>query len=246
MVNRTQAIRGNFDFAGPAVISSFVQGEDAEAVYDEVRETIKEGVCYDKNSRTMQGSSTFLAARVDSILRSLNKGIRVATLADLSRPEVMKMVEGNFYSDTPAIVLRSLEDSFKPNNALITYLIPQIEQKMGRLQLPVLITGFDVVSSEDKQGYGLGILLRADFSVLQDERLSGYDEEKFSTVDKNSLPNFERNGSRTWHARNEGLSRLCLGRDLCLDSGYGDDDLADSDGDGRIVLVRDGNKSKSS
>jgi len=240
MANKTQAIRGNFDFVVPAIIPSFVRGEDAEALYNEVGETIKSYVWYDADSKTMKGSSTFLAARVDSIVRNLGNGIRVATLADLSGPEVMEMVEDNFYSDTPAIVLRSIEDDHGPDNALIKKLAPMIEDKMGRLKLPVLVTGFDVVPSKDRNGYGLDIVARDDFEVIQDERLLGkYDGKKFSTVDEQGLPNFDRSGSRTWYAKNKGLSGLFLCGSLDLDSRCGDDDLACSAEDGRVVLVRD-------
>lgn len=239
MTNK-HSIRGNFNFIVPTVVPSFVQGEDAKALYDEVRKTIKSGVWYDEDSKTMRGSSTFIAARVDSIVRGLDKGIRVATLADLSRPEIMEMVKGRHYSDTPAVVLRSIEDSYEPNNALIKSLVPQIEQKMGRLQLPVLVTGFDVVPSDDKNGYRLSLVPREDFAVLHDERLSGkYDGKNFSTVDEKGLPNFERDGSRTFFARDSGLSGLYLGRNLILYSRYGVDYLAYSYEYGRVALVRD-------
>jgi hypothetical protein len=235
VTNKTQAIRGNFDFIVPAVVPSFPKGEDAEALYNQVRRTIKSGVWYDADSKTMQGSSTFLAARVDSILRP--KGIRVATLADLSRPEIMEMVRGNHYSDTPAIVFRTMKDGYEPNKLLINALAPLVEEKAGRLELPVLVTGFDVVPSEEKKGYGLRIVPRKDFAVLHDERLSGHDGDKFSNVDERGLPNFESDGSRIWYARTEGLSGLCLCRYLDLDSG--NDNLAGSYGYGRVVLVRD-------
>ncbi|MBS3065438.1 hypothetical protein J4229_00095 [Candidatus Pacearchaeota archaeon] len=240
MTKTKKAIRGNFDFVVQSIVPSLIQGEDAKALYNKVSKTIKSGVWYDKKSKTIKGSSTFLAARVDSIVRDLNKGIRVATLADLNKPEIMSMIKDNHYSDTPAIVFRSTEDSFNPNKALIADLIPQVEQKMGKLQLPVLITGFDVVPSEDKTGYRLDIIPRKDFAVLQDNRLSGkYDGKRFSTVDKDGLPNFDIKGNRTWYARNEGLSRLYWGGDLGLDSGFGGGSLADSSEDGRVVVVRE-------
>ncbi|MBS3065978.1 hypothetical protein J4229_02955 [Candidatus Pacearchaeota archaeon] len=243
MKNTTQEIRGNFNFIVPTIVPSLIQGEDAEALYNEVKETIKNGVWfwYDENSRTMIGSSTFLAARVDSIVRGLNKGIRVATLADLNRPEVMNMIKDNYYSDTPALVLRSLEDSYKPSNSIITDLVPHIVQNTGRLRLPALITGFDVIPSKNKAGYGLDVVPRNDFSAIHDERLLGkYYGEKFSTVDEQGLPNFDKNGSRTWFARNQGISRLGLGTSLNLVSGCdGDGDLANSDVSGRVMLVRE-------
>ena len=241
MKKTKQKIERNFNFMDSNVVSSFVQGEDAKALYNEVSKTIKSGVWYDEDSKTMRGSSTFLSARVDSIARNLGQGIRVATLADLSRPEIMKIMKDKFYSDTPAIVLRSLKDSFEQNRLLIKQLAPMIEKKVGKLNLPVLIIGFDVKPSKSGEGYGLDIVARDDFSVLQDERLSGkYDGQRFSNVDENGLPIFDNSGSRTWFARNQGISRLCLNRNLDLYSWcYGDDSLAYSYDYGRVALVRD-------
>lgn len=232
-------ITGDLDFIVPTVVPSFIKGEDAEAIYKEVSKTIKSGIWFDEEAKTMRGSSTFAAARVDSILRPL--GIRVATLRDLSRPEIMKMVRGKFYSDTPAIVFRSTKDGYEPNDLLIKQLSRLVEEKNGRLKLPVLITGFDVIPSEDERGYGLDIVARKDFNALNDKRLEGkYNEQRFSSIDENGLPNFKRDGARIWHAKDSGLSRLCLDKHGALCSRYyGDVNLAESEKDGRIIVIRE-------
>ena len=233
MTNEETAISGDFNWQVPTVIPSFVYGKDAELIYNEIRKTIVKGVWYDNDSKIMKGSNTFLAARADSIMRPL--GIRAATLADLSRPEIIEMIRGEHYSDIPAIVFRTMKDRYEPNNLLIKKLAPQIEEKIGRLELPVLVTGFDVALSEDKEGHGLNIIPREDFAVLHDERLAGkYNGETFLETDEMGLPKFGK-GNRTWYARKEGLSRLCLGGDLDLGSDNGG--LADSDVSGRVVLV---------
>ena len=243
MTNEETAISGDFNWQVPTVIPSFVYGKDAELFYNEIRKTIVNGVWYDNDSKTMRGSNTFLAARADSIIRPL--GIRAATLADLSRPEIIEMIRGEHYSDIPAIVFRTMKDRYEPNNLLIKKLAPQIEEKIGRLELPVLVTGFDVALSEDKEGHGLNIIPREDFAVLHDERLAGkYNEKTFSETDELGLPKFGK-GNRTWYARKEGLSRLYLIRDLNLYSDY--EALAYSNELGRVVLVaREGAMHKSS
>ena len=237
MTSKKKTITGDFDFIAPRVVPSFIRGNDAKALYNEVCKTIKSRIWFDEETNTMVGSSTFLVARVDSILRPL--GIRVATLRDLSRLEIMEMVKNKHYTDTPAVVLRSMEDSYEQNNAIIKTLAPLIEQKNGRLELPVLITGFDVKPSRTKAGYGLKLVPREDFAVLHDERLSGkYRGERFSEVDEQGLPNFDDRGSRIWYAR-DGLSRLFLDKYLGLGSRYGDGGLAYSNEYGRVVVVRD-------
>ena len=240
MADKTQStMRGDFDFKVPSVIPSFVQGNDAEAVYKEVSRVIKD-VWFDSETRTMQGSSTFLAARVDSIVRGLNKGIRVATLQDLSCPEVMGLVRYRHYSDTPAVVLRTSEDEdYEQNDLLIKQLVPLVEAKLGRLELPVLITGFDVAPSKSEEGR-LDIVARDDFSALHDERLGDrYSARTFSALDENGLPNFNLNGERGWSARQSGLSGVFLNEYCNLNSKYGGDNLAGADRKGRIILVMD-------
>ncbi|HLF53625.1 MAG TPA: hypothetical protein VI544_00425 [Candidatus Nanoarchaeia archaeon] len=240
----TRRINGNFNFIAPTIAYSLIQGEDAEALYNEVSKTMKRGVWYDEESKTLKGSSTFLAARIDRIVRSLGQRMRVATLADLSRPEIMEVIGNRFYADTPAIVFRSTRDDLGQNKATIKELAPLIEQKTGRLRLPVLVTGFDVSPSR-KSSHELQITLREDFSVLHDERLSGeYNRKQFSTVDKDGLPNFDSKGSRTWHAISEGISGIYLGGNLNLYSkGIHFDGSSDN---GRVVLVRESAEAKNS
>ncbi len=248
MIENKKEITGDFEFVIPNLTPSFVQGEDAKAVYDEARKTIPEdNFRYNDRSKTVMGSSTFSAARIDSILRGLNKGLRVATLRDLSRPEIMEMVRERFYSDTPAIIFRSIRDGHSPNTRLIEQLAPLIEQKNGKLEFPLLITGFDVVTSEDKRGYGLDIVARDDFEALHDERLSGkYNPGRFSSVDEKGLPNFDKNGKRVWSAYSRGISRLFLDGDFELSSNSGfiscyhyPINLASSNDAGRIIIVRE-------
>ena len=100
-----------------------------------------------------------------------------------------------------------------------------------------MISGFDVQPSETpQQGYGINIIPRTDFTAIPDERLAHKNNRKrFTNVDDLGLPIFDKNGTRTFYTRNQGLSRLYLGRNLDLDSGIGD--LSYSDSDGRVVVV---------
>ena len=234
MKTQTQPqITGEFDWQMPKVIPSFVSGPDAQAVYELVKTLGSVG--YDPQSRTMWGSNLPVAASLDTKLRELGIG-RVATLRDLSRPEVMEMIRDRFYTDSPTLVLRTTEDTYSPNNAVIQGLLPHIEQKQGALKLPVMITGFDAVPTKRKEGYQFDIVPRDDFAVVHDARLAGsYDGKTFSEVDELGLPNFDKKGNRTLYTRN-GLSRLYLNRNLNL--GSYDEDLADSFEGGRVVVIR--------
>jgi hypothetical protein len=99
-----------------------------------------------------------------------------------------------------------------------------------------MVTGFDVKIIEDKEGYGIALVPRDDFKAVSDERLKGeYHGKTFSEVDELGLPEFVKGGKRTWYAKNNGLSRLCLLGNLIV---FSDDEvLAGSGGVGRVVVV---------
>ena len=227
------AITTKFNWQRQEVIPSFIEGEDAKAIYD-LTEGIRTGhMQYDPNTKLISGSTPFLAARVDTLVRPL--GLRVANLSDLSRPEVMKLIQDKYYTDAPALVVRSETDpNYPKNNRLIRRILDQASRFNPKF--PFMVTGFDAVQLEDKEGYGIDIVARDDFQVTEDERLLGkYSGSKFSDVDEQGFPLFDRNGSITWYARDKGLSRLYLNRNL--DANSNNDDLANSNDNGRVVLI---------
>ena len=59
-------ITGEFNWG---ISPSFVSGEDARAIYEQVKDFGK--VWYDEKSQTMMGSNFPIAARIDSIVRPL-------------------------------------------------------------------------------------------------------------------------------------------------------------------------------
>ena len=227
------AITTKFNWQRQEVIPSFIEGEDAKAIYD-LTEGIRTGhMQYDPNTKLISGSTPFLAARVDTLVRPL--GLRVANLRDLSRPEVMKLIQDKYYTDAPALVVRSETDpNYPKNNRLIRRILDQASRFNPKF--PFMVTGFDAVPLESGEGYGIDVVARDDFQVTEDERLLGkYDLSKFSDVDEQGFPLFDRKGSRTWYARDKGLSGLCLYGVLVAGSGGGD--LAYSNGGGRVVLI---------
>jgi hypothetical protein len=148
-------ITGKFDWQGPDVVPSFLTGEDV-ALIDEGTRDIRSGTMgYDKATQTLFGSTTILAARIDTLVRHL--GIRVAGPRDLGRPEVMDMLRAKYYSDAPVFVVRSEQDSDCPKN---NPLIKQILDAASRFKekLPFMVSGFDVASiPDDKDGIGARI-----------------------------------------------------------------------------------------
>ena len=223
----------NFNWQSQEVIPFFLEGESAQELYSQT-EGIRTGhMQYDPNTKLVSGSTLFLAARVDTLVRPL--GLRVVNLRDLSRPEVMKLIQDKYYTDAPALVVRSETDpNYPKNNRLIRRILDQASRFNPKF--PFMVTGFDAVQLEDKEGYGIDIVARDDFQVTEDERLLGKCScSEFSDVDEQGFPLFDRKGSRTWYARDKGLSGLCLVSSLDANSSV--DDLAGSGDGGRVVLI---------
>jgi hypothetical protein len=242
-------ITGKFNWDSPDVVPSFLQGEDAAAI-DEGTRDIRSGVMvdgkfktkglmyYDEETQLFHGSTTLLAARVDTLVRPL--GIRVASPLDLSRPKILDMVRMKYYSDAPVFVVRSDEDRDSPrNNALLGQIVK--EASRFHEKMPYMVCGFDVAPwPEDKDGIGVKIVPRDDFRVIYDKRLGAqYNGWGFSEVDELGLPIWGKGGNkigdRTWITRNSGLSGFYLWSNLALDTSSFD--FISSDHDGRIILI---------
>jgi hypothetical protein len=225
-------LTGEFEWRIPSVVPAFVQGKDAKRIYGFVNKISANSVWYDAENKLMKGSNVPAVARIDTLVRPL--GIRVATLRDLSSPDVMEMIRGDHYSDTPVFVFRSNIDTYEPNQPIIERVVQEVETREGKVEFPFMITGFDV--SKAHSPYGWTIAPRDDFAIVHDERLDGkYNAKAFNEVDELGLPNFDKNGSRKWFARNQGVSGLYLGRSLDLGSSC--EYLASSSEVGRVVLI---------
>jgi len=228
--------RPDLNYRVPKVVITALEGNDAKAIYERVPEALRVGTRYDEETEAVVGSTNLLAVGVDQVVNSLYGGTwRTLNLADLSLPEVMEFARGKHYIDSRSLVARSLRDSFEKNNALLRRVYELAEEKEGSIKGPFMVEGFDYVSDGSKS-YGVALAtFMPDFKVIQNERLDGINNgKKFNEVDELGLPLFTKDGTRTWYARNEGLSRLFLDRGLGLDSGSGN--LANSNDNGRVVL----------
>lgn len=227
-------ITGKFNWQAPDIVPSFLMGEDASLIDESTRDVRSGTMGYDKKTQTFYGSTTILAARVDTLVRHL--GIRVAGPRDLSRPEIMEMLRGKYYSDAPVFVVRSEQDEDCPrNNPLIKQILE--EASGSEEKFPFMVSGFDVAPwPEEKNGIGAKIVPRDDFKVIHDERLGGrYNGRRFARVDESGLPVFDEGGSRRWYTRDNGLSGFYVWPFLDLDTySY---DFTRSALDGRIILV---------
>ena len=223
------------DYRIPQVVIAPLQGDDAKEIYEKVPKALRVNTIYDEKSKAVIGSTNLLAVGIDDVVEGF--GLRALTLADLSLPDVMDYVRGKHYTDARALAIRSLRDSYNSNNdALLKRIYELAEEKQGSISAPFMIDGFSYVPN-DSANYSVEIVTKPDFRVVQDERLDGkYNGQKFNDVDELGLPLFDRGGSRTWYAKNEGLSRLGLASDLNLYSTWYY--LSYSDEDGRVVVLK--------
>jgi hypothetical protein len=227
----------NLNWQTREVTPTLIEGDDALKVYNSLTKQARVGLRYDEASKTMMGSTPIAVVNLDAFAQKY--GARTSNLRDLSRPEVMRIAKGKHYIDSRNLVVRSIEDpNWSQNNSLLRTIYELAEQKEGSIRHPFMIEGFYFVpNSKDKNGYGLTLVAGSYFKVVQNERFDGkYNGERFSEVDELGIPNFDKNGSRTWYAKNKGLSGLYLSGDLDLDSYVGN--LSNSDDDGRVVFLK--------
>jgi len=182
----------------------------------------------------VHGSNPFAACLVDMIARP---EVRVATPVDLQalldaqgRTENALKLTGT-YKDM-GLVLRSVRE---PNS----YLAAKLNEQVGlKEELPVAIylSGLRLVNDGDSP-YGLGFEFTADTTVVSapvlTERSGHFDN---GVVDRSTgLPTKIEGTHRYYYGCQHGLTRMYLGRGFALDTIW--DELANSQADGRIVLV---------
>lgn len=211
--------------------------EDALMVYNSLPEQARFGLKYDENAKAMLGSTPIAVANLDAFAQKYNS--RTPNLRDLSRPEIMIMLQRTHYINARNLIVRSREDpNWFQNNSLLVKIYELAEQKEGSINYPFMIEGYSFVPNlENKRGYGLNIVANSDFKVFQDERFEGkYHLKMFSEVDELGIPKFDKNGSRRWYAQNQGLAGLRLGSQFNLSSDEGD--LMRSNDNGRVIFLK--------
>jgi len=218
-------------------VYGLISGADALMIYNSLSEQARVGLRYDKDSRTMVGSTPIAVANLDAIAQQY--GARTPNLRDLSRPELMRIAQGKHFIDSRNLVVKSQKDfGGSKNNSFLKTIYELAEQKEGSIKQPFMIEGFSFVPvPKDKNGYGLTLVAGSDFKVVQDERFDGkYNGKSFSEVDEIGIPKFDKNGSRTWYTKSGSLSRLCLGSYLNLGSSIVN--LTYSIDEGRVVFLK--------
>lgn len=221
---------------------SFLEGDFGREIHEEVqneygRFSVINEVVYDEASEMVKGQTPFYIVAVDEKLRE--RGLRVATQADLERVISTGALElRGTYEDT-GLVLRSKKDMacFK-NTSLAKDLGKQVKDRGFKFSpkspLMIPLTEFELENIDND--YGLRFILRKDAEIYEAPVLSK--RGKFSSEDideKTGLPTKLGEGNRALYTGDSGLSRLCLHSKLGLGSHW--NDLAFSYLEGRVVVV---------
>ncbi len=190
---------------------------------------------YNEKTGLVEGSNPFYVIAVNQVLRENGLKIRTATQADLEKIlRTGEMQLKGFYEDT-ALVLRSRDN---PNPYLAKHLADQVSLINSKIKKPYMIPLNELELQEDfsLEG-GLSFKLRDDSEIIYapilNENTGNFSSEDID--EKTGLPKKLGRGNRTLYTKESGLSRLCLYRNLDLNSFWYD--LADSYSYGRVVVV---------
>lgn len=168
------------------------------------------------------------------ILLLNQKGIRTATLSelDLIADTAPSFLEGRF-EDAPAVVLRSVGDSYEPNDYLAKQLFELINRKY--LSNAVVIEGLGI-KEDGNSHYGVSFTRLGNFKVFEAPDFNHKNNSKrFRKINPDYTIGFDPNGKRRIITREQGISRLDMEENFNVSSD--NEDLAFSYHNGRVVIV---------
>ena len=228
---KKQGIEEAVEPAIPAIMNqySFLEGNLAEQVHDYLLSNYPD-LPNLSSIKTGKGSNSFYVTAVNDYFRANNIKIRTATQANLEHVIKNNLLElPDYYEDT-GLVLRSTK---APNEYLAKHLANQLTNPSYPLMIP--LNGLTLIK-DDKSPHKYSFILTNETKLIHAPVFNSKSGQKFNETDENGLP-LLGDGTRMLHTRSDksGLSRLCMDRDLDLSSDG--EYLADSDDDGRAVLV---------
>lgn len=217
----------------------FAKGSDTLQKYDE---SIK-----GYGSRARKNLDKYSLARDGTILGSNSfMNAQLGWIVPIATPaEVEKAVRANpdFFRGTyqdVGLVLRSNGDEYRPNDFVARNLAEQAKKRTGKMPTPktpfrISLKGTSL-KEDNSSDYGWVFVLGDETEVIEVPEFNPQNNgERFSKTDERGVPIFDNKGNRTFYAKSQGLSRLCLDWYLGLVSDGGS--LAYSDVIGRVSIV---------
>ena len=220
------------------IVPTFLSGALKDAVipaYLESTEGNSNFSFYDTDKESARGSSPIINGAVNCVLR--DSKFRTAVPTDNIYSTIFPMIKDDFYTDFNAFDVREMKHSYERNDTLWRRVIELAEEKQGSVKFPFRMQGFYCILDKNEKGYGFGILPANNFRIIEDERLNLLSETRFNLLDENGIIVPDKKGKFNWYTTidNDGLSRVCMNWNGGL--GSWNDDLADSNGIGRVVVV---------
>ena len=151
------------------------------------------------------------------------------------------------YEDLGLVLRTNGDDSSKNNNHDAKKLYEQLKKRgiTPSEENPVMISLRGLGLEADKSHYGLMHKLTDETEIVQAPELSYKNNEReFSRTDERGIPIFDKDGTRTFYARKDGLDGFCLWG-LVLDSDwfwFWYWALDDSGADGKVVVAKNYSK----
>src|SRR3989344_1216461 len=224
----------------------YLEGEFGKDFLQAYNMSVEQGYDNNKNlkgvlqleNNVVNGSNLYASIVAADILRE--SGLQLARPVDMEAARKLHESNPALGIDTRGsyvdygLVFRSAGN---PNSYHAKQIEPQIKKVLDvkRIKNHVVILSGDLnLTADAKAPEGLGLALRKGAKPFVVPALKK--NIRFSNVDKNGMPLYDENGSRTSYTTESGLSRLSLDRYLGLYPRWYD--LADSDSVGRVVAVK--------
>ncbi len=239
-----EAERNRRNVITPSGDAFFLEGDYGRAFLEEYNRIVEREYSgnsvlkvlnWDEAQSVVTGSNDYSVVLANKIFRDRGEKVRTATPADLA--EILKTgkleLKGH-YADA-GLVLRTFSGV---NEYLAGVLYGDIKQKSGKdIEMPFMINLSDLELRIDNNSPSkLAFVSLETVNPIHSDKFNHSNaQKKFNVTDKYGLPEFVKNGKRTWYTRNDGLAGFFLDRGLGLDSDGG---LRSSDAGGRVVVVR--------
>jgi hypothetical protein len=195
--------------------------------FSNYKDILSQKLSFDADNEIMKGSNTYIATAIDMFLKKEIPEYRIARQIDLEQN--LQMFRG-FYIDS-GLALRNLTNS--TNNSKAIHLFNQLKQKgLTEQDFPIW---FNLQGLELDNNLNFNLTDESLYKTA--ECLNWKNRTRYSVIDDFGLPEKEnKSSSRQIWINDNALSGFDLGRASDLLSG--NDDLAGSFDNGRVVLVR--------
>lgn len=179
------------------------------------------------NAKNVTGSQFFWNTNLNLYLPNNQKVVNLSDMEKIN--DIDENFFKGFYSDTTQIVLRSENASWSKNKYILENLVNQVKDRGHTFssENPLIISNLELIK-DDSSRNKYGLLLKVNDTTTMEN------DKRFTHSNNSQGIQFGEKTKRIY-TKKDGLSRAYLGGDGNLYSGVSN--LADSDGNGRVVVA---------